>query len=63
MVVGFEGKGLNQYDVCRIVVSQHDVLVTTPCPDRELSKVSCEECCQRYDPEDDLVDGCRHCVH
>ena len=39
MVVGLECKWLYQHDVCRIVVGQHDVLVTTPRPYRESSEV------------------------
>ena len=42
MVVGFECKRLYQYDVCCIVVGQHDVLVYAPCSDWETSEVVCE---------------------
>ena len=62
MVVLLGCKRLYQYNISRIVVGKHNVLVTAHCTDWVASEVVGEKCCERYLPEDDLVGGCRHSV-
>ena len=62
MVVLFGLEWLYQYKISRIMVGEHNVLVTTHCTDWVAPKVVSEQCCKRYLPEDDCVGRCYHGV-